>query len=426
MASAKLTKRSVEAVKPGAQDTILWDTELRGFGCKITPAGRRIYVLFYRTSTGQQRKPTIGDHGRLTADQARATARQWLAAAERGEDPGGDRKANRKAETVAELAERYLVEYAAHHKKPSSAATDRRNIENHVIPLLGRLKVHAVTRADIERAKLAIRTGKTPANKDRQAPKPRGRCVITGGSGVANRVVALLSKMFERAEAWGLRKNNPARRIEKYKENPKKRFLNGEELTRLHGALDAAERDGSESPAALAAIRILLYTGARRGEITGLRWREVDFAYSCLRLEDSKTGEGIVPLGTAALDVIKTLDRGPDDDLIIESARRGSSIALTKPWYRIRNAAGISDSVTLHSLRHTFASWSVMSGLTTAQTGAVLRHKSAQTTRGYEHHQLDSQLRTAEIVSGAIERQRRADSTLRPTANHTAPETLDK
>jgi integrase len=402
MPSCKITKRAVESIRPAERDVLVWDTELRGFGCKVTPAGRRVYFLYYRTTSGQQRKPTIGDHGRLSAEQARAVARQWLAAAERGEDPSGDRKEARKAETVAELSDRYLSEYAAHHKKASSAATDRSNVENHVKPLLGRLKVRDVTRADIERAKLAIRTGKTPANKDRALPRPRGRRIVKGGPGVANRVIALLSKMFERAEAWGLRGDNPVRRIEKYRENPRKRFLNAAELMCLHGALAGAEHDGSETTAAIAAIRLLLYTGARLGEITGLRWREVDFEHGCFRLSDSKTGEGIIPLGSAALAVVASLDRGKPDDLVIESAKRGARIALTNPWHRIRAAAEIGADVTLHSLRHTFASWSVMGGFTTAQTGAVLRHKSAQTTMGYEHHELDSQRRTAESVSGAI------------------------
>ena len=124
--------------------------------------------------------------------------------------------------------------------------------------------------------------------------------------------------------------------------------------------------------------------------------------HGCLRLADSKTGEGVIPLGTAALAVLASLDRSAPDDLVIESAKRGARIALTKPWHRLRKAGQIGPDVTLHSLRHTFASWSVMGGFTTAQTGAVLRHKSAQTTKGYEHHALDSQRRTAEAVSAAI------------------------
>lgn len=135
--------------------------------------------------------------------------------------------AGRKAETVADLAERFLAEYADLHKKPRSIATDRANIEHHVIPLLGSMKIKDVTRADIERAMLAVRDGRTA----RQLPaKPRGRRIIKGGEGIANRVAALLSKMFACAEGWGLRDDNPARGVRKFREQRKDRFLDAEEV----------------------------------------------------------------------------------------------------------------------------------------------------------------------------------------------------
>ena len=399
MPKLKLTKRAVEAAKPLTKDLILWDTELKGFGCKVTPNGRKVYFLYYRTASGQQRRPTIGVHGAIEADKARALARQWLADVAQGKDPSAERKASREAETVEELAQRYLAEYAAHYKKGASAEKDRANLENHILPLLGRKKVQDVTRADIERAKHGIRIGQTA--RTRKA-RPRGRSIIRGGPVVANRCVALLSKMFERAEAWGIRQDNPARRIGKYKEEPRRRFLNAKEISRLHAALDSAEQNASESRDAIGAIRLLLYTGARKGEIAYLRWREVDFDAKCLRLGDSKTGPGVVPLGSVALAVLSSLPNRGNDQLVIQGAREGTPLALTRPWQRIRAAAQLGDDVKLHSLRHTFASWSVMGGFSLAQTGAVLRHKSAQTTLGYAHHELESQLRTADAVSSAI------------------------
>ena len=147
---------------------------------------------------------------------------------------------------------------------------------------------------------------------------------------------------------------------------------------------------------------MLLYTGARLGEVVGLRWREVDLDNGCIRLEDSKTGGDVIALGGPAVAVLKSITRRGPDDLVIEGGKEGARLALTRPWYAIRSAAGLGKDVTLHSLRHTFASWSVMGGFSLAQTGAVLRHKSAQTTMGYAHHSLDSRLRTAEAVSSAI------------------------
>lgn len=399
VARAKLTKRTVEAIGSQARAIEVWDTQLPGFKVKVTPAGRRSYYLFYRTTAGRKRNPKIGDHGALTTEQARAIALQWLAEAKKGGDPGGNRQAHRKAPTVADLATRYLEEYAVQHKKPSSIASDRSNIDNHVLPLLGRMKIRDVTRADIDQVKLAIRSGKTARA---EKTKPRGRRVVTGGEGAANRTIALLSKMFGLAEEWGWREGNPARNIKKYRERSKDRYLNAEELARLHAALDSVESDASVSSMATAALRLLLYTGARLGEITTLRWRAVDLDEGVLRLEDSKTGRKDIHLGAAAATVLAGLSRGAPNDLVILSAKHGASISLGKPFYRVRERAGLSSDVTIHTLRHTFASWAVMGGFTLAQTGAMLGHRSPITTAKYAHHDRHPLQQAADRVSAAL------------------------
>src|SRR3954452_6283929 len=146
---ARLTKRVVESVAPGDRDVIAWDTELRGFGCKITPKGRRSYLLYYRTADGQQRKPALGSHGAITTEQARAIARAMLADVAAGGDPKAAERARRSAPTVAELAGRFLAEHAATKKRVSSTRMDKVNLRLHVLPALGNLKVQDVTRADI-------------------------------------------------------------------------------------------------------------------------------------------------------------------------------------------------------------------------------------------------------------------------------------
>jgi integrase len=248
---AKLTKRVVEGITPGDRDVIVWDTDLRGFGCKVTPKGRRSYLLYYRTADGQQRKPALGTHGAITSEQAREIARTMLADVARGGDPKAAARARRAAPTVAELADRFLAEHAATKKRSSSTRMDRVNLRLHVLPALGRLKVLDVTREDISGLHHGMRS--TP--------------------GAANRVLALLSKMFNLAERWGLRPDhtNPCRHVERYAERKMERFLSTEELARLGAALAAAERDGTEMPGAVAAVRLLAFTGARAGEILGLR-----------------------------------------------------------------------------------------------------------------------------------------------------------
>src|SRR5271163_815985 len=259
----RLTKRAVEAAPVGDKDVILWDTEIKGFGVKVTPAGRRSYFLYYRARSGQQRRPTIGVHGALTTEQARQIARQWIAEVTMGTDVSASRKAERNAASVADLCTLYVSNYAELHKKPRSVATDRANIENHVLPLIGKMPLKGVRRADIEHMMLAIREGKTARTL---SARPRGRRVIRGGDGIANRVVALVSKMFSCAEAWDLVEGNPARGIRKFRENRKDRFLDIDEIGRLTEVLDTANRAKTESQFVVAVIRFLLWTGMRSGE----------------------------------------------------------------------------------------------------------------------------------------------------------------
>lgn len=396
---AKLTKRFVDSIDPARVVTIVWDTELKGFGIKVTPLGRRSYFLYYRTQSGEQRRPTIGSHEVITPDEARQIARKWLGEVANGKDVSAQRKADRSGETVSDLAARYLSDYASQYKKPTSVSADRGIIANHITPQLGRQKIKTVTRADIERCMLAIREGKTARELEPQ--RKRGRRRIRGGAVIANRAVALLSKMFSCGEGWGLIQSNPAQGIRKFGERRKDRFLDLDEIGRLISSLDFADSAGTESPYATAAIRLLLWTGMRSSEVRQLRWNEVDLDTQCLRLADTKTGARVIPLSSHTLKIIKSLRRETDKDIVFQSSQRGSPLALTRPWYRIRASAGIDTSATIHTLRHTFASWSVMGGQSLAQVGAVLGHKSAQTTLRYADHRLEA-LRSYSQQTGDI------------------------
>lgn len=395
----KLTKKVIEGLKSDTtdlaalegraklRDVIVWDSEVPGFAAKVTPSGARTYFVYYRTASGQQRRPKIGNHGALTVDEARNIARQWMAGSAAGSDISAERQISRAAGNVSELAERYLREYAEQHKKPRSVQTDRANIENHVLPILGGMSVSDVTRQDIDRLKVAVREGKTA--RELKA-KPRGRRIIRGGQGIANRVVALVSKMFSCAREWGMRDDNPASGIRKYREHRKDRFLDGAEVGRLLEQLDLAEQTNVLAATAIAAIRVLLFTGMRYSEVMQLRWGDVDSVQSCFRLSDSKTGARTIPYSPQVNAALGALTRGSDGDLLFEGKKKGSALSLRRPWHKIREAAEIDDSATLHTLRHTFASWSVMDGLSLAQVGAMLGHKSAQTTLRYADHAVDA------------------------------------
>lgn len=387
----RLSKTGVEALAPGPRDVYAWDDRTPGFGVKVTPAGSRIYVLKYRAQ-GAQRWLVLGRHGEITVEQARTKAIRLRGAVAAGEDPAHTRDAHAAEPTVDELADRYLAEYAEPHKKPRSVEEDRRNLRLHVRPEFGALKVSAITRQDM--LKLHHKMRATP--------------------GAANRVQALVSKMFGLAEEWGLRpeSTNPARRIKKFEERARDRFLTTDELQRLGQALEEAERDG-EHPSAIAIIRMLLLTGCRLSEILTLQWSFVDFERSCLRLPDSKTGAKVVRTGAPALDLLSGLPRFASP-FVFPAARAANSSADRKRrvgaghfvgvehiWQRIRSRAGLDD-VRLHDLRHTFASWSVMGGATLHMTGALLGHRQPGTTMRYAHLADDPVQAAAERVSGTI------------------------
>ncbi|MGH6989061.1 MAG: Arm DNA-binding domain-containing protein [Stellaceae bacterium] len=148
----KITKRSVDALKPaaGGAEALLWDAELKGFGVRVQRGGTKSYVLHYRAGNGRGaplRNLTIGRHGSpWTADTARAEAKRVLGMVAHGKDPAGDRTAAKAAPTVSELAARFLSEHAEAKRKVRTASEYRRLLEHVVLPVMGNRKVADVNR----------------------------------------------------------------------------------------------------------------------------------------------------------------------------------------------------------------------------------------------------------------------------------------
>jgi integrase len=378
----RLTKRTVDAEAPSAGERFVWDSELPGFGLRVFPTGRKTYVIQYRNGTGRTRRLTLGKHGVLTPQEARSLARERLLEVAQGQDPSAERKSFKAALTVAELADRYLTEHAEVKKKPSSVRLDRRLLSQCILPKLGRLTVAEVESSDVARMHHAFR--ETPVQ--------------------ANRSVGVLSKMMNLAEMWGLRSRgtNPCLGIEKFKEQPRERFLSTEELSRLGAVLATAEREGSEHPSVLLALRLLLLTGARKSEILELRWKEVDFERACLRLEDSKTGAKTIPLGAPALKLLTEVERQKDNPYVCWGKNPGGHfVGLQKSWERLRNQAQLP-GLRLHDLRHSFASLGAAGGLSMPLLGALLGHTQASTTKRYLHFREDPLVEAANEVAGRI------------------------
>ena len=365
MAAIRLTKRLVESHRSDARDIILRDSEIKGFLCKITPRGHRVYMLYYRTKDGQERRPKIGVHGEITCDQARKIAQQWKAEVAAGSDPSAHKSASRQAPTVSQLCDRYLEEHAKGRKKPSSLRNDAQMIVRFIKPDLGARKVASATVEDI--ARLHQRLRNTPYQ--------------------ANRLLALLAKMFSLAEAWGLRSNgsNPTRHVGKFREQKRQRYLTNEELERLGEVLEEAERNETEPPQIIAAIRLLLLTGCRLNEILALRWDQIDWDRGQLRFEDTKTGAQFRTVGAAVIEHLAQLPWRQSSPYVIPGRITGSHLVnLSKAWRRIRERAELDD-VRIHDLRHTHASAAAGLGLSLPMIGKLLGHSQPATTARYAH-----------------------------------------
>ncbi len=288
---AKITKRLVDAARSNKRDTFIWDSAITGFGLKVTPAGNRIYVIQYRIP-GRLRRYTIGKHGSpWTPAKARKEASRLRGLIAAGIDPAEEKAKARADPTIAELCELYVAEGCA-TKKPSTLLRDRSRIDRHIKPLLGRRSVKSIARADVERLMQDVAAGKTATDVKTGF---RGRTIVTGGKGTARECVVLLGSIFTFAVNRGLRADNPAWKVKKYKARKLERFLSPAEMAQLGDALSTAQQKGA-SPFAVAAIRLLVLTGARKSEILTLKWNHVDTERGCLRLPDSKTGAKVIPL----------------------------------------------------------------------------------------------------------------------------------
>ena len=195
----------------------------------------------------------------------------------------------------------------------------------------------------------------------------------------------------------------PTRRVARFAEARRERFLSADELARLGAVLAEAERSATESPAVVAAVRLLIFTGGRLGEILTLQWPHVDFEASCLRLADSKTGAKVVHLNAPAAAVLAALPRDDGSPWVIPGAKAGAHLVnLQKPWRRIRSKAGL-DGVRLHDLRHSFASAAVRLGEGLPMIGKLLGHSQVQTTARYAHLAADPVKAATERVGAAID-----------------------
>lgn len=358
---------------PPKGNRITYDSEVRGFGVRVTAGGSRAFVVNYRIN-GRERRYTIGQWPDWSVGAARDEAKRIKRDVDLGIDVLGDRNAARDAPTMADLCDDYLERHAG---KKRTGREDRRKIDNRIKPRLGRRMVADVTTRDVEDLHHSMKA--TPCE--------------------ANRVIALVSTMFSMAVKWGWRTDNPCRGIEKFHEAKRERYLSPVEIARLVAALD-------DSPHKTAAnvVRLLLLTGARRGEVLKATWDQfnLDTGVWIKPSAHTKTKkEHRVPLSPPAVELLARLHKGKQDEFVFPGKKPGAPLTEVKrPWADFCKAAELED-VHLHDLRHTYASMLVSSGLSLPIIGALLGHTQVQTTQRYAHL-ADDPLREATKRVGAI------------------------
>jgi integrase len=417
---ASKARIGVKAVEALGHNSTIWDTTVTGFGARRQSGPGVAYVVTYRTAEGRSRMQTIGRHGSpWTPDTAREEARRILGDVARGKDPAAAKREKRAAPTVDELCDLYMKEAAAGRlltrrgiaKKPATVDTDRSRIDCHIRPLLGAMKVAAVTPRDIERFMHDVAEGKT--HKREKLARPRAVSNVRAGKGGASRTVGLLGAIFTFAQKRGLRADNPVHGVTRYADGKRERRLSIDEYTALGGALRRLEAvepgiDGGPDSAALwppaaACIRFLALTGWRRGEALGLRWRDVDLTTRTARLEDTKTGESLRPLSRRACEVLAALSRRKPEALVFEPARGDAAMSgLPRYLARVVSAAGLSPDVTAHVLRHSFASMAADGGASELTIAALIGHRSGSVTSRYVHQADPVLLAAADRVADAI------------------------
>ncbi len=403
----KIDAEIADAMRAGSERRI-WDDDPKGLGLRIKPSGTATYFIQYRSpDTFKKVRHTLGQHGRLTLDQARKKAKSLLGGVTDGADPAQSKKAAvqaaREALTISELCDDYVrdaeegvVTYRGRPKKANTLAIDKGRIKRHIKPTMGDKLVKDITSQEIERAMHDIRLGKTAVD---ERTGPYGRARVTGGAGVAGRTISLLGAILTYARKRGIRVDNPAHAVERPPDGKRNRTLAPVEYKAMGDALNALEGKGVNK-LALQALHLLALTGCRKGEITNLKKFEIDTNYGCFRFEDTKTGAQNRPIGQSAMDVLGEV--ADSESEYVFPAKRGDGALEGKKVFSGVFAAAKLKGVTAHVLRHSYASVALDLGYSELTIAGLLGHSIGSVTGRYTHHVERSLVAAADRVSVAI------------------------
>jgi integrase len=430
MGHKKLTVGAINALRcsPGKDREFLWDTVTRGFGVRAMAAGSKSFVIQFRQNRAQHRM-TIGEVGQVDLEDARDLAKIYVGAVAQGKDPIEERRLRQKVRSFKEVADDFMRLHVAAKKKPRTHDEYDRLLRLHIFPMLGGRPITAITKSDVARLHGSL--------SDRPS--------------AANRCLALFDTIWN----WAVGKSeisgiSPTKGLERNQERSRERYLTPDELRRLGKALREAETVGLPwvvdehgpkakhlpkanraqvlDPHAVAAIRLLMLTGARLREILEARWDYVDWERGMMFLPDSKTGRKTLYLSDVALNILEGIPKVADNPHIIPGSKKGAPRAdLKRPWAAIMRAAGLmkvaenaspkgkageqkkrkrvseaQPSIRLHDLRHTFAATGAGSSLGLPVIGKLLGHSQARTTQRYAHLDADPMHKAANLIGSQI------------------------
>ncbi len=409
MAAIKISKHSVDSAKPAQVRYTIFDSQVPGFGLRVFPSGKKSWVFEYRPGEGGRRtakkRITFGSLRDFTPEKARKIADDLRSKVKTGSDPQGERAKNRKAITVEELANEFLISHVGAKRKPGTATHYADVINRLIVSSIGKMKAKNVNRADLARLHLANK--RTPFQ--------------------ANRILAIAGSMYSFGFKHGLipERQNPARGIERFPESGRERFLSVAELEVLGAAIRKAETDGVSwrirpngkqkhvpkkaqrtriDAFAAAALRLLIFTGARLREILHLEWTQVDLERGLLNLADSKTGKKSIVLNAPAIAVLSRVPHIGRYVIAGESAgtdKEKPRSDLKRPWTVVLRQAGILE-LRIHDLRHTFAAFGAGGGMGLPIIGKLLGHANQATTQRYAHLHDDPLRRATNTIGNSL------------------------
>ena len=399
----KITKTLIQSLKTDpTKRTFVWDSDVPGFGIAIQKSGNKSFVFQYRLHSKTNRV-AIGSIGHLSPDQARKQARELAYEVSKGNDPARNKRELRNAISVSLLLDLYIQSAAFRSNAETTKSTDKGRIERHLKPTLGKRLANNLTAEEVRIAMEKIKSGETST---KEKTRSRGLARVTGGEGTARKSIVLLKTAFGWAESESLINSNQIRFFKVTGGKRRTWTLSHEDYKKAFQAIDHLVSEGALHPATADCIRIIALTGARRGEITGLLWKQVDLKKGVAVLDEHKTGRKTgearhIGLPTEAQKIISRQPTRKALDFVFQTTP-GKQISLGKPLRQIRDKAGLPPEFCLHSFRHSLATNAADSGASAHEIQSLLGHKTLAMAAHYVHQSKDKKAQLAQKFSSGI------------------------